>query len=159
MSRWPKCEVCGKQGGFFDAHKTTFCTNECYQHYKEASRCVPHFSLTTLLRNDDFRSIVYTDNNMQVVTMRLKPGERIGDEKDTSKPEVHSKSTQTIIVFEGGARVTIYSNDIPYPFVIRSGQGENMTVIPRDTFHLIENIGETDLRLITIYSPPVHITV
>ena len=93
------------------------------------------------LKNDDFRRVLYTAKNCQLVVMALKPKEEIG-------AEAH-KSDQFFRVEEGsgeavldGVRTTISAG-----FAV---------VIPGGTNHNIINTGSVPLKLYTLYSPPNH---
>ena len=153
------CCECGKRADFYaDSHDAAFCANACFTSFREKQRCVPNLSLAEILtKTTQFRSIQYTDENLQLVTMHLKVGEKIGDEKDANKPEIHPNATQVMIAFRGEARVTIFKDGQPYAFEISgSGDGKSMAIIPPNTYHLVEAIGPNELTLLLVYSPPVH---
>ena len=97
---------------------------------------------TLTLGNADFRRVVYTGKEMQLVLMTLRPGEEIGE-------EVHPDRDQFFRVEEGQGEVLIdgtwtkFSDD--WAFVVPSGARHN-----------VRNTGRTPLRLYTIYAPPEH---
>lgn len=93
------------------------------------------------INNTNFRTVIYTARNSQLVLMSLKPGEEIGE-------EVHSLD-QFIRVEEG--RCKVFLEGIEY--MLSDGWA---VVIPAGTRHNVVNIGEEDLKLYTIYSPPEH---
>ncbi|MDD1715910.1 MAG: cupin domain-containing protein [Methanolinea sp.] len=94
-------------------------------------------------KNTDFRRVLYTGKFSQLVLMRLKPGEEIGE-------ETHDDVDQ-FFRFEEGQGV-----------VVIDGKKNNVTdgsavVVPSGAKHNVINTGAmTDLKLYTIYSPPEH---
>jgi len=97
-------------------------------------------SLTT--ENSDFRRVLYTAKNCQLVVMTLKVNEEIGQE---SHPV-----DQFFRVESGTGKVVINGKAKP----IDSGSG---LVIPAGSQHNIINTGKTPLKMYTIYSPPQHL--
>lgn len=92
-------------------------------------------------KNNDYRRVLYTAKNSQLVLMSLKPGEEIGE-------EVHHLD-QFIRFEEGEGKVILdsVSHDI---------KADDAVVIPQGTRHNVINTGSHDLKLYTIYSPPEH---
>ena len=93
------------------------------------------------IKNDDFRQVLYTAKNCQLVLMALKPKEEIG-------AEVH-KLDQFFRVEEGSGEAVL--NGVRTP--IRAGFA---VVVPAGMTHNIINTGSVPLKLYTIYSPPNH---
>lgn len=93
------------------------------------------------IQNTDFRRVLYTAENCQLVLMSLKPMEEIG-------AEVH-KPDQFIRVEEGSGDAVL--NGVRTP--IRAGFA---AVVPGGMEHNIINTGHLPLRLYTIYAPPQH---
>jgi mannose-6-phosphate isomerase-like protein (cupin superfamily) len=91
--------------------------------------------------NNDFRRVLYTARNCQLVVMSLKPQEDIG-------PEVHTLD-QFFRVEEGEGEVTIDDHSHP----IRAGSG---VVVPAGARHNVRNTGTDMLRLYSLYGPPHH---
>ncbi len=89
----------------------------------------------------DYRRVLYTAKNSQLVLMNIKPGEEIGE-------EVHELD-QFIRIEEGRCRVVL--NNVAHE--MREGYA---VMIPAGTKHNVINTGEKDLKLYTIYSPPEH---
>ncbi len=86
--------------------------------------------------------------------MSLLPGEEIGLEK-------HENITQFIRLEKGLAKVyvtdKVYVADKPRSYVKEYILGGGFSItIPSNTEHNIVNIGSTELKLYTIYSPPEH---
>ncbi len=94
------------------------------------------------LANTDYRRVLYTGKNSQLVLMSVAPGDEIGE-------EVHEGHDQFIRVEEGNAVAILdgIEHQLDADFAV---------VIPAGTRHNIINTGKTDLKLYTIYSPPEH---
>jgi len=92
-------------------------------------------------KNDDFRRVLYTAENCQLVLMALKPKEEIG-------AEVH-QADQFFRVEEGSGEVVIAG-------VRMAIQAGFAVVVPGGTEHNIINTGSVPLKLYTIYAPPNH---
>jgi mannose-6-phosphate isomerase-like protein (cupin superfamily) len=92
-------------------------------------------------KNDDFRRVLYTAKNCQLVLMALKPQEEIG-------AEVHP-SDQFFRVEEGSGEAVIAGVRTP----IRAGFA---VIVPGGTEHNIINTGTVSLKLYTLYAPPNH---
>lgn len=96
---------------------------------------------TLAVMNKDFRRVLYTARNCQLVLMALKPQEEIG-------AEVH-KLDQFFRVEEGSGEAVLDG----VRTAIRAGFA---IVVPAGAKHNIINTGETVLKLYTIYAPPNH---
>ena len=95
------------------------------------------------LKNDNFRKVLYTGENLQLVLMQLKPGEEIGS-------ETHPTIDQFFRFEEGEGKCII--NDTEY----KIGSGD-VIIIPAKSKHNIINTSEDeDLKMYTIYTPPNH---
>jgi mannose-6-phosphate isomerase-like protein (cupin superfamily) len=93
------------------------------------------------VKNEDFRQVLYTARNCQLVVMALKPKEEIG-------AEIH-KLDQFFRVEEGSGEVVLNG----FRTAIRAGFA---VVVPAGMNHNIINTGSEPLKLYTIYSPPNH---
>ena len=93
------------------------------------------------VKNQDFRQVLYTAKNCQLVVMALKPKEEIG-------AEVH-KLDQFFRVEEGSGEAMLDGVRTP----IRAGFA---VLVPAGMNHNIINTGSVPLKLYTIYSPPNH---
>lgn len=95
------------------------------------------------LENEDYRRVLFTGPNTQLVLMTLKPGEEIG-------LETHEEHDQFVRVEAGSGKVRL--NDDEHPL----SDGVSV-VIPAGTRHNVINTSSTEpLRLYTLYSPPEH---
>ena len=94
------------------------------------------------LKNENFRRVLYTASNSQLVLMSLKPKEEIGEE---------THELDQFIRIEAGRGVAILDG---IKTEISDGSA---IVIPKGTKHNIVNTSETEkLKLYTVYSPPEH---
>jgi mannose-6-phosphate isomerase-like protein (cupin superfamily) len=97
------------------------------------------------LDNNNYRKIISTTNHQQLVLMSLKPKEEIG-------MEIHKKVDQFIRI-EKGTALAIIGKENPKKYKLKK---EFFITIPSGTYHNIINIGRSDLKLYSIYSPPNH---
>jgi mannose-6-phosphate isomerase-like protein (cupin superfamily) len=93
--------------------------------------------------NNDFRRVLYTGHNLQLVLMALQPGDEIGE-------EVHDDVDQFFRIETGEGEVWIDGTANP----VKADDG---IVVPQGARHNVVNSGSETLRLYTIYSPPEHI--
>ena len=94
------------------------------------------------VENDDFRRVLYTGKNLQLVLMTLQPGEEIGS-------EVHEDRDQFFRVEEGAGAVDIDG-------VANAVEDGSAVIVPAGARHNVRNTGDAPLRLYTIYGPPEH---
>jgi mannose-6-phosphate isomerase-like protein (cupin superfamily) len=94
-------------------------------------------------KNSDFRHVLYTGKQMQLVLMALRPGEEIGE-------EVHRDRDQFFRVEDGKGEVWIDGKTTKI-------ESDTAIVVPAGARHNIKNTGEKSLKLYTIYSPPEHV--
>lgn len=95
----------------------------------------------TALENSDFRRVLYTSKNSQLVVMSLGSGEEIGE-------EVHDLD-QFIRCEQGVGRAVL--NGVEHK--IEDGVA---VLVPAGVRHNIINSGSGALKLYTLYSPPEH---
>ena len=95
------------------------------------------------LANGDFRRVLYTGHNLQLVLMAIPPGGEIGE-------EVHEDRDQFFRIESGEGQVWI---DGVCHFV----KGDDGIVVPQGARHNVICQGREPLRLYTIYGPPEHI--
>lgn len=93
--------------------------------------------------NTNFRKVLFTGPQSQLVVMSLKPGEDIGE-------EVHNNIDQFIRIEEGEAKVVLDGKETEI-------KDDWATVVPAGTKHNVINTSqEKELKLYTIYSPAEH---
>jgi mannose-6-phosphate isomerase-like protein (cupin superfamily) len=92
--------------------------------------------------NEDFRRVLYTGKNLQLVLMTLQPGEEIGE-------EVHDDRDQFFRIEQG--RGTVYidgaANEVEDDFAV---------IVPAGARHNVVASGDEPLKLYTLYGPPEH---
>jgi len=93
------------------------------------------------LKNENFRKVLYTDKNVQMVVMSLLPKEEIGE-------EVHDVD-QFLRVERGTGKAVI--SDISHDL-----EDGSAMVIPVGTKHNIINTGEGQMKIYSLYMPPHH---
>lgn len=93
-------------------------------------------------KNDNFRKVLFTGKNSQLVVMSIAPGEDIGE-------EVHHNIDQFIRIEEGSAKFVLDGEET-------EAEDDWAVVVPAGTMHNVINTGETPLKVYTIYSPPEH---
>jgi len=92
--------------------------------------------------NANFRRVLYTGKQMQLVLMSVRSGEEIGE-------EVHPDRDQFFRVEKGqgevwiDGRMTAIKTDFAF-------------LVPAGARHNIKNTGATPLKLYTLYGPPEH---
>ncbi len=92
--------------------------------------------------NTNFRKVLYTGEQSQLVLMSLLPGEDIG-------MEVHPDNDQFFRFEKGTGEVII--NDSQYD--VSDGDA---VVVPKGAEHNVINTGSVRLQFYTIYSPAHH---
>ncbi len=97
---------------------------------------------TETVANGDYRRVVYTTKQSQLVLMSLRPGEEIGN-------EVHDGDQ--FIRIEAGTGTALINNS--ESSAVSDGSA---IVVPAGVWHNITNMGTDDLKLYTVYSPPQH---
>lgn len=93
--------------------------------------------------NNNFREVLYTGQNIQLVLMSLQPGEDIGE-------EVHEDRDQFFRFEQGTGEVRIDG-------VANLVSADDGVIVPAGALHNVVNTGSTPLRLYTIYGPPEHL--
>jgi mannose-6-phosphate isomerase-like protein (cupin superfamily) len=92
--------------------------------------------------NTDFRRVLYTGKNLQLVLMSLRPGEEIG-------AEVHEDRDQFFRVEDGEGEILIDGN-------VSKVKSDTAMIVPAGARHNVRNTGDRALKLYTIYGPPEH---
>ena len=95
------------------------------------------------LKNKNYRQVIETTKNMQLVLMRLKPMEEIGE-------EIHKHTTQFIRIESGKCKAIVDGKK----YMLRD---DDYLIIRPNKTHNIINVSKTkNLHMYTIYSPPEH---
>ncbi len=93
------------------------------------------------LENENFRKVLYTAKNSQLVVMSLKPGEDIGSETHDLDQFIRIESASGKTILNG------VENDIADGFAV---------IVPAGVEHNIINTSQETMKLYTVYSPPNH---
>lgn len=93
------------------------------------------------VENTDYRRVLYTAAHSQLVLMSLRPGEETGS-------EVHD--LDQFIRFEAGKAQVVLDG------MMHDVSADDAVVVPAGTQHNVVNVGDQDLKLYTVYSPPEH---
>jgi mannose-6-phosphate isomerase-like protein (cupin superfamily) len=93
------------------------------------------------LSNSNYRKVIYT-GFMQLVLMKLNPGEEIGQ-------EVHDGHDQFFRIEQGEATAVLNGENIQL-------KEDEVLIVPAGTEHNIINTGSNELKLYTIYAPSEH---
>lgn len=91
--------------------------------------------------NTDFRRVLYTAKNSQLVLMSIEPGDEIGEETHDLDQFIRFEVGVGKVVLDGVESVI---------------EAEYAVVIPAGTKHNVINTGGAPLKLYTVYSPPEH---
>ncbi len=92
--------------------------------------------------NSDFRRVLYTGKNVQLVLMAIAPGDDIGE-------ETHECHDQFFRIEKGKGEVWINGH--------RSAiKSDDAIIVPAGARHNVVNTGDKPLKLYTLYAPPEH---
>jgi mannose-6-phosphate isomerase-like protein (cupin superfamily) len=94
-------------------------------------------------QNTDFRRVVYTGHNLQLVLMSIEPGDEIG-------AEVHDDRDQFFRIEAGEGEITIDDN-------VYHVKADDAVIVPQGARHNVKSVGSDPLKFYTIYGPPEHI--
>lgn len=94
------------------------------------------------VENDNFRNVLYTWHNLQLVVMSLNVWEEIG-------AEVHPDHDQFLRFESGNGKVIV--DEVEYEI-----KAEDVVVVPAGANHNVINTGEDKLKLYTVYGPAHH---
>ena len=92
--------------------------------------------------NSDFRRVLYTGRQLQLVLMAIPPGQDIGE-------EVHPDRDQFFRIEEGKGEVWING-------VKTRIESDSAILVPAGARHNVKNTGDEPLKLYTLYGPPEH---
>jgi mannose-6-phosphate isomerase-like protein (cupin superfamily) len=100
------------------------------------------------LDNENFRTVVFTGEHTQLTLMRLAPGEEIGWES-------HHDRDQFLRIEQGKARVEFGSSE---DGVDETHEVEDdwAFIVPAGVWHNVVNVGDEEVKLYSLYSPPEH---
>lgn len=93
--------------------------------------------------NEDFRRVLYTGKNLQLVLMSINPGDEIGE-------EVHEDRDQFFRIEAGEGEIWIDGN-------MTRIEDDVAMIVPAGARHNVKNTGTEPLKLYTLYAPPEHV--
>ena len=93
------------------------------------------------VNNTDYRRVLYTAKNSQLVLMNIQPGDEIGSEVHELDQFIRIESGEAKAVLDG------VEHEMKDDFAV---------VIPAGTDHNIINTGDRELKLYSVYSPAEH---
>jgi len=93
--------------------------------------------------NTDFRRVLFTGANSQLVEMSIPPGGEVGQ-------EIHTYTEQTLFFLSGSGTGEL--DGVRFPII----PGDVVVVVP-GTDHNFWNTGTADMKIYTTYAPPNHI--
>ena len=83
--------------------------------------------------NADFRRVVYTGHNLQLVLMSIEPGDEIGE-------EVHGDRDQFFRIEAGEGEISIDG-------VVHRVKGDDGVIVPQGARHNVRSVGTEPLKL------------
>lgn len=92
--------------------------------------------------NNNFRKVLHTGVNSQIVAMSIPVGGDIGE-------EVHPRTDQLLFIVDGKCEAKLNGET-------KRVEKHDVVFVPAGTKHNFVNIGEEDLKLFTVYAPPEH---
>lgn len=93
--------------------------------------------------NEDFRRVLYTGHNLQLVVMSIPPGGEIG-------AETHDDRDQ-FFRFEAGTGEVMVDDST---YVVKA---DDAVIVPQGARHNVRCTGSEPLKFYTIYGPPEHV--
>lgn len=95
------------------------------------------------VENDNFRKVLFTGKNLQLVLMSLNPGEDVGE-------EIHNDTDQFFRIDEGQGEAHINGE----VFTIKDGS--SIVIIQGAKHNIINTSKDKKLKFYSIYAPPHH---
>ena len=93
--------------------------------------------------SSDFRRVLYTGKQLQLVLMAIEPGEEIGE-------EVHPDRDQFFRIEQGEGEVWIDGRETKIA-------SDVAIIVPAGARHNLRNSGVRPMKLYTLYAPPEHV--
>lgn len=100
------------------------------------------------LKNQNFRTALWTGNHLQLTVMNIPTGESIG-------LEIHPNVDQFIKIEQGIGLLKMGDNQTFFDLQ-KQVNNNNVIIIPAGKWHDLINIGKENLKLYSIYAPPQH---
>lgn len=100
------------------------------------------------LKNDYFRTALWTGNHLQLTLMSINVGDEIG-------LEIHPDTDQFLCIVQGKGTAMMGDNREKLNYQRRVYENYAI-IIPAGKWHNIINTGRMPLKLFSIYAPPQH---
>ena len=100
------------------------------------------------LKNENFRTTLWTGSKLQVTLMSIPVGEEIGLEQ-------HNDTDQFLRIEEGEGKVMMGDSEENLDFV-KDFSDDFVIIFPSGKWHNIKNTGDKPLKIYSIYSPVEH---
>ncbi len=92
--------------------------------------------------NTNFRKVLHTGQYNQIVAMSIPVAGDIGE-------EVHPETDQIIFIIDGACEAILNGET-------RTVGEHDVVFVPAGATHNFKNVGDSDLKLFTVYAPPHH---
>lgn len=100
------------------------------------------------LKNETFRTTIWTGNNLQLTVMSIPVGGEVG-------LEMHTDIEQFLRIEEGEAEVLMGDDKDNLNFVRKAGD-DDAIFVPTGKWHNVINKGDKPLKIYSIYAKPEH---
>ncbi len=100
------------------------------------------------LGNDNYRTVIWSGKFMQVTVMSIPVGEDIG-------LEVHPDTDQFLRIEQGKGMAKMGDSKDNLDFV-KTVEDDDVIIVPAGKWHNVENVGDEELKLYSIYAPAHH---
>ena len=101
------------------------------------------------LDNENFRTTIWTGDNLQVTVMTIQPGDDIG-------LEIHEGIDQFLRIEQGTGLCEMGPKEDELTFE-KEVKADDAIFVPQNTWHDVVNTGDEPLKLYTIYAGPDHV--
>ncbi len=101
------------------------------------------------LGNTLFRDTLWTGEHLQLTVMSIPVGGDIG-------LEVHPNTDQFLRIEQGSGKCEMGQAEDDLNFV-RDVADDDIIMVPAGVWHNVTNVGDTDMKLYTLYGPPDHV--
>lgn len=100
------------------------------------------------LANQHFRTVLFTGERIQLTVMSIPPGGEIGW-------EMHDHLDQFLRIEQGTGRLTLGGSEDTVDET-HEVSDDWAIIVPGGTWHNVENTGDVDLKVYSLYTPPEH---
>ena len=101
-----------------------------------------------VLRNNTFRTALWTGEHLQLTLMKINVRDEIG-------LEIHPDHDQLIGIVQGTALVLI-GDSRDWMKMRKSARRGDAILIPAGKWHNVVNTGRIPLKVFSVYAPPIH---